>query len=59
MSRYTIVRDLHSLTTTELIQIFMDEISARIVNDKAELSMLEPLAEELQKCMEDSENADR
>ena len=56
MSKYTIVRDLPSLTTTELIQIFMDEISTRIVQDKAELSILEPLVEELQKTMEDSEN---
>lgn len=52
MSKYTIVRDLPDLTTAELIQVFVDEIATRIVQDKAELSMLEPLAEKLQKAME-------
>ena len=52
MSLYTITKELKNLSTSEFLQLFLDELSVRVVQDKAELEILEPLAEKLQKAME-------
>ena len=44
MSKYTAVRELALLSTSELIEVFEEELAKRIQKDKEELMILEQIA---------------
>lgn len=44
MSKYTVSRDLALLSTSELIEVFEEELAKRIQKDKEELMILEQIA---------------
>lgn len=52
MSIYTITKELKTLSTLAFLQLFLDELSARIVQDKAELIHLERTVQVLQESCE-------
>lgn len=52
MSTYQIIRDLPSLNTNILLEIFADELFNRIQRDKAELRVLEQVVPILEKKFE-------